>query len=70
MMHPEYNIQFHPVVMGILTSTRQRELEQQLEWLGTWDNKGVKRVAAVAAVRANVYVLRQRREKLTGSCLG
>jgi hypothetical protein len=54
------------VVMGILGSTRQKEFERQLEELGL-DEKArteTERGAAIAAVRANGYVLNKRIEKL------
>jgi hypothetical protein len=52
--------------MGILGSTRQWEFERQLEELGLEEKARVatEREAAIAAVRANGYVLGKRREKL------
>jgi ribonuclease HI len=62
---PDHQVEFQPVVVGILTSIRQQVLEEQLEWLGMkqGDKEGVGRAAAIAGVRANGYVLRQWREK-------
>ena len=63
---PDHEVLFQAVVMGVLTSVRQGDLNKQLEIMGITD-KGkteVGRAAAMAAVRANGYVLRQRKEKL------
>jgi hypothetical protein len=63
---PDYKVLFQAMVMGVLTSVRQGDLEGQLGVMGISD-KGkaeVGRAAAMAAVRANGYVLGQRREKL------
>ncbi len=63
---PDYKVHFQAVVMGILTLVRQGGFDKQMELLGI-DNKGrgeVGKAVAVAAVKANGDVLRQRREKL------
>jgi hypothetical protein len=61
-----YQVLQQTVVMGILGSTRQKEFEWQLEELGL-DEKArteTERGAAIAAIRANGYVLNKRIEKL------
>ncbi len=64
------DIQFQSVVMGILTLNRQGEFKKQLGWLSFKDKTGVQRAAAMVAVRAHGYILRQRREKLPERGLG
>ncbi len=61
-----YQVVQQTVVMGILGSTRQKEFELQLEELGLDDKSRMEteRRAAIAAVRANGYVLSKRLEKL------
>ena len=63
----DYTVRQQTVVMGILTSVRQEEFNKQLEVLGLGEKarEQVGRMAAVAAVRANGYVLSQRLDKLT-----
>ena len=63
---PAYQVVQQTVVMGILGSTRQWEFERQLEELGLEEKarRATEREAAIAAVRANGYVLGKRLEKL------
>jgi hypothetical protein len=63
-----YQVVQQTFVMGILTSTRQREFERQLTELGLGKDtlEGIGRAAAVAAIRANGYVLSKRMERLQG----
>ena len=63
---PSYQVVQQTVIMGILGSTRQWEFERQLEELGLEEKAraATEREAAVAAVRANGYVLGKRLEKL------
>ncbi len=61
---------FQPVVMGVRTLIRQGGFEEQLGWLGIQDKATVEREAAVVAVKAKGYVLRQRKEKLAGMGVG
>ncbi len=60
------------VVMGILGSIRQGEFERQLRELGLEEpaRAATQKEAAVAAVRANGYVLRKRLEKLQRAGVG
>jgi len=62
--YPDYQVEFLPVVMGILTSIRKPAVEGQLGWLGMkeGDEAGVGRAAAVASIKANGYVIRRWRE--------
>ena len=63
----DYEVSQQTVVMGILTSTKQKEFDRQLEALGLGEKEReqVGRTTAIAAVRANGYVLSQRLDKLT-----
>ena len=63
---PRHQVVQQTVVMGILGYTRQWEFERQLEELGLEDKarESTEREAALAAVRANGYVLSKRLEKL------
>jgi hypothetical protein len=67
-----YQVVQQTVVMGILGSTRQKEFERQLEELGLDDKARMEteKRAAIAAIRANGYVLSRRLEKLQRLGLG
>ncbi len=63
---PDYKVQFQAVVIGVLTSMRQEEFEDQLGTLGIQgkDKKEVGRATVEAAIRANGYILRERKAKM------
>ncbi len=69
---PSYQVVQQTVVMGILGSTRQGEFERQLRELGLEETAvaATEKEAAVAAVRANGYVLRKRLERLQRAGVG